>query len=181
MALPQDDRPASTPDAAERPMPQLPPELGPSPSIRPADTAPSAAGAEPLGKSMPPAADVEPFGQTAPPVAAVEPLGETAPPAAGVEPPGGTAPARREPVRVPRTRTSAVWFGVWAGVVTVILLIIFVGQNTASVEINFLWMSGSIPLALALLIAGVGGAIIAMAVSAARIIQLRRHFRRTRT
>jgi uncharacterized integral membrane protein len=87
---------------------------------------------------------------------------------------------KREPVRLGRTRTSAVWFGVWAGVVGVILLIIFVAQNTASVEINFLWLSGSISLALALLIAGVAGAAIAMGVAAARIIQLRRLFRRSR-
>jgi uncharacterized integral membrane protein len=75
---------------------------------------------------------------------------------------------------------GAIWVGVWAGVAALILLIIFVGQNTASVEINFLWMSGRIPLALALLIAGVCGAIIAMAVAAARIVQLRRHVRRLR-
>ena len=73
-----------------------------------------------------------------------------------------------------------MWLGVWAGVLVVILLIIFVAQNTASVEINFLWMSGQISLALAMLIAGVAGAIIAMAVAAARIIQLRRMVRRSR-
>jgi uncharacterized integral membrane protein len=173
-----EDRRASTPDAAEPPMP---PEYTSPPSIRPADAAPPAAGAEPIGGSVPPAADVEPSGRAAPPIAGVEPPVEIVPPATEVEPPGGTAPAGRAPVKVPRTRTSAVWFGVWAGVVALILLIVFVGQNTASVEINFLWMSGRIPLALALLIAGVGGAIIAMAVSAARIIQLRLHFRRTRT
>jgi uncharacterized integral membrane protein len=73
-----------------------------------------------------------------------------------------------------------MWLGVWAGVLVVILLIIFVAQNTAGVEINFLWMSGRISLALAMLIAGVAGAIIAMAVAAARIIQLRRMVRRAR-
>jgi uncharacterized integral membrane protein len=76
------------------------------------------------------------------------------------------------------TRISAAWMGVWAGLVVVILLIIFIGQNTAGVRIRFLWMDGTIPTALALLIAGVGGAIIAMAVAAARIIQLRRMVRR---
>jgi uncharacterized integral membrane protein len=86
----------------------------------------------------------------------------------------------REPIKVTPTRTSAMWLGVWAGVLVVILLIIFVAQNTASVEINFLWMSGQISLALAMLIAGVAGAIIAMAVAAARIIQLRRMVRRSR-
>jgi uncharacterized integral membrane protein len=141
MAHPADDRPASTPDAADPPMPELPADLAPPPSIGPADAA--SPGAE------------------------VEPLGET-------------PTAKRERVQVARTRTSAVWFGVWAGAVALILLIIFVGQNTASVEISFLWLSGRISLALALLIAGVGGAIIAMAVAAARILQLRRLFRRTR-
>jgi uncharacterized integral membrane protein len=91
-----------------------------------------------------------------------------------------TSEARREPIKVTPTRTSAMWLGVWAGVLVVILLIIFVAQNTASVQINFLWMSGQISLALAMLIAGVAGAIIAMAVAAARIIQLRRMVRRGR-
>jgi putative membrane protein len=75
------------------------------------------------------------------------------------------------------TRISAAWLGVWAGVVVVVLLIIFIGQNTAGVRIRFLWLDGTIPTALALLIAGVGGAVIAMAVSAARIVQLRRQVR----
>jgi len=89
-------------------------------------------------------------------------------------PPVGDEPARRERGTVPRTRTSAVWFGVWAGAVALILLIIFVAQNTRNVEVSFLWMNGQISLALALLIAGVGGAVIAMAVAAVRIVQLRR-------
>jgi uncharacterized integral membrane protein len=79
---------------------------------------------------------------------------------------------------MPYTRIRAAWVGVWAGVLAIILLIVFVGQNTAKIEINFLWMHGRIPTALALLIAGVGGAVIAMAIAAARIIQLRRHIRR---
>lgn len=73
-----------------------------------------------------------------------------------------------------------VWSGVWAGVAALILLIIFVAQNTASVEITFLGLEGRISLALALLIAGVAGAVIAMAVGALRIIQLRRLVRRGR-
>jgi uncharacterized integral membrane protein len=76
--------------------------------------------------------------------------------------------------KVPHTRTSAAWFGIWAGVAALILLIIFVAQNTRAVEVSFLWMHGQISLALALLIAGVGGAVIAMAVAAVRIVQLRR-------
>jgi uncharacterized integral membrane protein len=81
---------------------------------------------------------------------------------------------------MPFTRISAAWLGVWAGAVAVILLIVFIGQNTAKVPINFLWLHGLIPTALALLIAGVGGAVVAMSVAAARIVQLRRLVRRRR-
>jgi uncharacterized integral membrane protein len=90
----------------------------------------------------------------------------------------GEAPPRREHAKVPRTRTSAVWFGVWAGALSLILLIIFVAQNTGAVKLSFLWLDGQIPLALAMLIAGVCGAFIAMAVASVRIIQLRRLVRR---
>jgi len=97
---------------------------------------------------------------------------------AGLEGAGEAPPPRRAPTRVPRTRTSAIWFGVWAGAVALILLIIFVAQNTGTVELSFLWMQVRISLALAMLIAGLCGALIAMAVAAARIIQLRKLVRR---
>jgi len=80
--------------------------------------------------------------------------------------------------KVPHTRTSAAWFGIWAGVAALILLIIFVAQNTAKVQVDFLWLSGRFSLAVALLVAGVGGAIVAMAFAAARILQLRRLVKR---
>jgi len=104
----------------------------------------------------------------------VEPVGEPTPE------PSQLIPGKPERIQVAHTRTSAAWVGVWAGVVVLILLIIFVAQNTASVQISFFALEGSISLALALLIAGVGGAIVAMAVAATRILQLRRMVRRGR-
>jgi uncharacterized integral membrane protein len=101
---------------------------------------------------------------------------------AGLEPVGaepvGAEPEKRERAKVARTRISAVWVGIWAGVLVLILMIIFIAQNTASVQISFFALEGQISLALALLIAGVAGAIIAMAVGAFRILQLRREVRR---
>ena len=94
---------------------------------------------------------------------------------AGLEGAGEAPPSRRGRVG---TRTCAFWLGVWAGVVALILLIIFVAQNPGNVRLSFLWMEGQISLALAILIAGVCGALIAMAVAAARIIQLRKLVRR---
>jgi uncharacterized integral membrane protein len=69
---------------------------------------------------------------------------------------------------------SAAWVGICAAAAVLVVLIVFMLQNTRSVEITFLWMHGTLPLALALLIAGVGVAILAMVVGGARITQLRR-------
>jgi uncharacterized integral membrane protein len=79
-----------------------------------------------------------------------------------------------------RTRTSSAWFGICAAALLSIVLIVFMLQNTRSVEVNFLGMDGSLPLALALLIAAVGAAILTMVVGAARITQLRLLARRQR-
>ena len=84
------------------------------------------------------------------------------------------------PTSPQRTRLSATWFGVCAAALTLVVLIIFMLQNTRSVEVSFLWLHGNVPLALALLIASVGTAVVVMVVGAARIPQLRRHSRRPR-
>jgi uncharacterized integral membrane protein len=80
--------------------------------------------------------------------------------------------------RVPRTRTGAAWFGICVIALLSVVLIVFMFQNTGNVRVDFLWMDGSLPLALALLIAAVGAALLTMVVGAARIAQLRRLSRR---
>lgn len=88
-------------------------------------------------------------------------------------------PSGMPPVgRVPRTRTGAAWLAIWTASVAFVVLIIFMLQNTRGVEVSFLWMHGTLPLALGLLTAGVGTAIVVMVVGTARITQLRRHTRR---
>lgn len=82
--------------------------------------------------------------------------------------------------RVPRTRTGAIWFGLCAAALLSVVLIVVMLQNTRSVRVDFLWMAGSLPLALALLIAAVGAALLTMSVGAARIAQLRRFSRQRR-
>ncbi len=88
------------------------------------------------------------------------------------------APTTSPSGRVPRTRTGSAWLGICTAGVASVVLIVFMLQNTRSVEVTFLWMHGSVPLALALLIAGVGVAVLAMAVGVARMGQLRRLARR---
>lgn len=88
------------------------------------------------------------------------------------------APATTNPI--PHTRTGAAWFGVCAAALLFLVLIVFLVQNTRSVEVTFLWMHGNLPLALALLTAAVGAAFVAVVVGTARITQLRRLYRRQR-
>ena len=80
--------------------------------------------------------------------------------------------------RPPATRTSAAWVAMCSASLAFVVLIVFMLQNTRSVEVTFLWMHGSVPLAMALLVAAVGAAILTMAVGTARITQLRRLSRR---
>jgi uncharacterized integral membrane protein len=61
-----------------------------------------------------------------------------------------------------------------------ILLIIFILQNSTKVEVHFLGMSGTIPLGMALLIAAVGGGVVVAITGVARVTQLRMNARRAR-
>lgn len=78
----------------------------------------------------------------------------------------------------PRTRTSSAFVGVVAGVIVLVLLLIFIIENTSDVEISYFGANGHLPLGVALLLAAVGGALLVAVIGAARIAQLRRHAKR---
>ena len=78
------------------------------------------------------------------------------------------------------TRVSAVWIATGAALVLLILLIVFVLQNSTKVEVHFLGLSGTIPLGMALLIAAVGGGVVVAIAGIARVTQLRLTARRVR-
>ncbi|MFL6055161.1 MAG: lipopolysaccharide assembly protein LapA domain-containing protein [Actinoallomurus sp.] len=78
------------------------------------------------------------------------------------------------------TRTSAVWASVWAVAIILIAVIVFILQNTRSVQVSFLGMHGALPLAVGLLIAMVAGVVVTLVLGTARITQLRRLARRRR-
>ena len=98
------------------------------------------------------------------------------PPLSAAEPPATSLGSR-----VPRTRTGAAWIGICVAALLFVVLIVFMLQNTSRVQVSFLGMHGNLPLAMALLVAAVGSAILTMVVGAARITQLRRLSRRRRT
>lgn len=90
---------------------------------------------------------------------------------------GGTpasTPTRDAPPRPLPTRASASWTAVVVGVVILILLVVFVAQNTRQSSVTFLWLHGRAPTAVALLLAAIAGAIVVIAVGVARILQLRK-------
>jgi uncharacterized integral membrane protein len=81
-----------------------------------------------------------------------------------------------DPLR--HTRTSGAWTAVILAAVLIVLLVIFVVQNTESVPLRFLWLDGNFPLAAALLIATAVGMVVVAAVGSLRILQLRRRVKR---
>jgi len=90
--------------------------------------------------------------------------------------PGSGSRSTIDPLR--GSRTSGTWLAVIALLLVLLLLAIFIIQNTQAVEIAFLGWNGEAPLAAALLIATVAGLAIAAATGALRILQLRRRVRR---
>lgn len=94
---------------------------------------------------------------------------------------GNPAPSSAQPrQRVRGTRTGRVWVGVCAAALITVALIIFMIQNTRTVRVTFLGLTGSTSLALMLLIAAVGGILLTLILGSARILQLRHAVRKRR-
>ena len=72
------------------------------------------------------------------------------------------------------TRISASWTAVVAAVLILIVLVIFIAENTQRSTVNFVGFHGRAPTAVVLLIAAITGAAIVIIVGAARILQLRK-------
>jgi uncharacterized integral membrane protein len=87
-----------------------------------------------------------------------------------------TEPAARgagSPRGTGRTRISAAWIWITVGAVVLALLLVFILQNTRSVKISFFTANGTLPLGVALLLAAIGGLLLAGIVASLRIWQLR--------
>lgn len=82
------------------------------------------------------------------------------------------------PTGVPSSRAGRLWVGLIPALIFLVVLLIFIFQNLHDVKISFFTASGSFPLALALLLAAVAGALIVLCLGSIRILQLRRTVRR---
>jgi putative membrane protein len=76
------------------------------------------------------------------------------------------------------TRISAAWVGIIIGALVLVLLLVFILQNTASVKVSYFSATGSMPLGIALLLAAIAGMLLTGGVAALRIWQLRHRLAR---
>jgi lipopolysaccharide assembly protein A len=79
-----------------------------------------------------------------------------------------------------RTRISGTWTAVACFAVVLLLLLIFILQNSRTVEVSYFGAHGHLPLGVALLLAAVAGVLLITLPGGARILQLRATARRHR-
>ncbi len=98
--------------------------------------------------------------------------------------PEPAAPERSRPApgfddrgRVRATRVSGVWVGLIGTALFLILLVIFVAQNSRRVSLHFFGWHGQFSLALTILISAVIGILLVAIPGTVRIVQLRRSLR----
>ena len=104
--------------------------------------------------------------------------GGSTPQAAEVPDTDLTTDAPRSPTG--RTRISGAWVGVIIGVVVLVFLLAFIIQNGQSVRVSIFTVHAHVPLGVALLLAAVGGVLLAGIVGSLRIWQLRHRLHQTK-
>ena len=72
------------------------------------------------------------------------------------------------------TRAAALWSALIIGFLILIVLLVFIVQNTDSTTIHFFGWEWNLPVGVAILLAAVCGGLLTVAVGTARIVQLRR-------
>lgn len=88
------------------------------------------------------------------------------------------APGFDEKGHVKHTRTSGVWIGLIGTALFLILLIIFIAQNSRRVSLHFFGWHGQFSLALTILLSAVIGVLLVAIPGSVRILQLRRALRK---
>lgn len=104
-------------------------------------------------------------------------------PLIGAPEPGEDQPVRPAPGfdqkgKVRRTRVSGVWIGLIGTALFLILLIVFIAQNSRQVPLHFFGWSGQFSLALTIVLSAVIGILLVAIPGTVRILQLRRALRK---
>jgi uncharacterized integral membrane protein len=85
-----------------------------------------------------------------------------------------TRPSAPPESAVKFTRAAALWLALIVGFVILIVLLVFIAQNTESASFAFLGWHWGLPLGVAILLAAVCGGLITVLAGTVRIYQLRR-------
>jgi uncharacterized integral membrane protein len=101
-------------------------------------------------------------------------------PGAGTAAPGTTGTTAPPHHALERTRIGGVWVATACFVVFLVLLLIFIAQNSRTVDISYLGAHGHFSLGVAMLLAAVCGALLVIFAGTARIMQLRATARKHR-
>ena len=91
----------------------------------------------------------------------------------------GRSTTTKDPLR--GSLPGRIWVALSALGILLLLLVIFIAQNTGRVAVRFLGWAGHPPLAVALLVAAVGGLLLGVIGGALRIWQLHRRVRAARS
>ncbi len=89
----------------------------------------------------------------------------------------GPAPGFDDRGRVRATKVTGVWVGLIGTALFLILLVIFVAQNSRRVSLHFFGWHGQFSLALTILLSAVIGVLLVAIPGTVRIVQLRRALR----
>jgi uncharacterized integral membrane protein len=109
--------------------------------------------------------------QPADPTGPLEPAGQpVAPPLTGSISPG--PPARRH------SRAGAAWVALIVAAIVLVLLLIFIVQNSGPVQVKYFGFEGTMSLGVAMVFAAVAGALTAGLLGTVRILQLRSRARK---
>jgi uncharacterized integral membrane protein len=100
-----------------------------------------------------------------------------------VRPPPAGAPAGPVAHTAPEsavtfTKTAAAWWALIFGLLVLVFLLIFIGQNTDLTTIHFLGWDWKTPVAVAILVSAMCGSGITVLIGIARMVQLRRAARK---
>lgn len=94
-----------------------------------------------------------------------------------VTPASSTGAPHGHPVK--RSRFGGLWVGLIVAAVILVLLLVFVLQNSQSVEVEYFGFAGRLPLAVAILLGVAAGALLVAIPGTVRILQLRRTVHRS--
>lgn len=86
----------------------------------------------------------------------------------------GPTPTATPDLSLKFTRAAALWSALIVGFLVLIVLLVFILQNTGTATIHFLGWEWNLPVGVAILFAAVCGGLLTVAVGTVRIYQLRR-------